>query len=105
MTASVLLDSGSGVIAISEGMCTRLRQYFPGMELRESYPGGQTVTFADGHVIELTSVTLPIDLAVMSAWGDISVTLPFFLVWGRTSWWQLGQKRYEKIYRSTHCFN
>jgi len=66
-----LLDSGSGVTAISEALLAELQQRVPDVKLDKPFDGKARVETATGDVRNVETETYPLHLNVQSSWGPV----------------------------------
>lgn len=101
VNVKVLLHSGSGVIAVWETIDHRLRQQWPGIEFTRPYTGGVTAQVAEGRSVDMKMQTIPLQLTLVSPWGDVRITLPFVVVPGQADVVILGDKTSKGTWTST----
>ena len=86
----VLLDSGSGITAITEALARRLEIQLPGIQVRCPFQGSARVMCAFGNEEDIKMQTCPLHLALGSPWGKVQIAMPFvilpgpwdFVIWG-----------------------
>ena len=78
----VLLDSGSGMTSISEGVLARLQIDHPGFSLERPFQGAARVRTAFGEQRIVDRQTVPLFLTLMTPWGRVRFQLPFIILPG-----------------------
>ena len=79
----VMLDSGSGVNAISEALVTKLQAETPGVSFTRKLEGQAWVVTATGEEREVTTQTCPMHLIVESPAKPVRFTIPFMVIPGK----------------------
>ena len=93
----VLLDSGSGVTAISEALLAELQHRVPNVQLGKPFDGKARVETATGDVRNVETVTCPLHLNVESPWGPVRFTMPFIVLPGPSKMVIIGQKTLRDV--------
>ena len=75
-----LLDSGSGVTSISEGLVERLKSEHPGFTLEQPFEGAARVRTAFGEQRMVARQTVPWSLTLLKPWGRVRFQLPFIIL-------------------------
>ena len=80
----VLMDSGSGITAMSEELVEALRRQ-PGMmqtALTQAFVGHARVVTSLGHEYGIVTQSCPLHLTIETPWGPVRFTMPFVVLLG-----------------------
>ena len=90
----VLMDSGSGITAMSEELVEALRRQ-PGMmptALTQAFVGHARVVTSLGQESDIVTQSCPLHLTIESPWGPVRFTMPFIELPGGGDVVIIGQK-------------
>ena len=71
--AVAILDSGSGLTTMSEGIVRKLQNAYPGVAFVEKMKTPGKLKVADGRVREVTQKTVPVRISLHTSWGLVSL--------------------------------
>ena len=92
--AKVLMDSGSGITAISEELAEALRGQ-PGMThtaLTQAFVGHERVVTSMGQECDIETQSCLLHLTIETPWGPVRFTMPFIVLPGGGDVVVIGQK-------------
>ena len=91
----VLMDSGSGITAISEELVEAL-QGQPGMTqsaLTQAFVGHARVVTSLGQECDIERQSCPLHLTIETPWGPVRFTMSFIVLPGWAMWLSSGRRR------------
>ena len=82
--AKVLMDSGSGITAISEELVEALQEQsgMPQTVATQAFVGHARVLTSLGQECDIETQSCPLHLAIETQWGSVRFTMPFIVLPG-----------------------
>lgn len=71
ISVRAVLDNGFGITCLSEKLLQRFKSYFSGEKLAYPFPGGYSVTVADGRLIEVRQQIPLLQASMYTPWASV----------------------------------